>query len=198
MRWVAAGYKVIIGSRETEKAQRVAAELNQQLNIDSIEGYQNAEAAARSEICVLTVVQSAQQPAVESLKDALQGKLLVDATARVEFRDPKPPKQPSAGRIAQEILGPDVRVVTAYQNVPASALKKNIDQPIQSDVLICADDPEAAEIVVQLTEDAGMGAYYAGDLDNAIVVEGLTSLIIAMNKHYRGHGTIRVSGINKS
>lgn len=198
MRWAPLGYKIFIGSRETDKAQRVAAKLNEQLGLDSIEGFQNADSARRAEICVLTVVQSAQKPAIESLKEALQGKILVDATARVEFRDPKPPKQPSAGEIAQEILGSGVRVVTAYQNVPASALKKNLGQPIATDVLICSDDLEAAEIVVQLTEAAGMGAYFAGGLENAVVVEGLTSLLIAMNKHYRGHGTIRVTGINKS
>ncbi|MEK6220756.1 MAG: NADPH-dependent F420 reductase, partial [Chloroflexota bacterium] len=79
----------------------------------------------------------------------------------------------------------------------ATALKKNLDQPIKSDVLVCADDLEAGEQIVMLAEAGGMRAFYAGGLDNAVVVEGLTSLLISMNKHYSGHGTINIEGINK-
>ncbi len=197
MRWAHAGYKVLIGSRQAEKAEATAKELNEKLKIDSIEGFENDVAARKADISVLTVVQAAHQPALQGLKDALQGKILVDATARVEFRDPKPPKQPSAGRIGQDILGEGVRVVAAFQNVPATALKKNLDQPVKTDVLVCADDVNAAEHVIELTEAGGMRAYYAGGLDNAVVVEGITALLIAMNKHYSGHGTVQITGINK-
>lgn len=198
MRWATAGYNVIIGSRQKEKAERVAAESNEKLAIETIQGLQNESAARQADISVLTVVQSAHQPALENLKDALRGKILVDATARVQPPKFTPPEQPSAGRIAQDILGSEVRVVTAYQNVPASLLKKNLAKPIAADVIVCADDVEAANAVIQITEDAGMDAYFAGGLDNAIVVEGLTSLLISMNKHYHGHGAIRITGIDKS
>ena len=198
LRWANAGYKIIIGSRQQEKAETTAAELNETLGIDSIVGLENAAAARQADINVLTVVQSAHQPALENLKAELQGKILVDATARVDFRDPKPPEAPSAGRLAQDMLGSGVRVVAAFQNVPASALKKNLDQPVTgTDVLVCADDVEAAEVVVKLAEAAGMRAFYGGRLDNAQVVEGLTALLISMNKHYGGHSSINVSGIEK-
>ena len=197
MRWAYAGYKIIIGSRREEKAQATAAELNQQLKIDTIEGKVNDEAARAADICVLTVVQSAHQAALEGLVDALQGKILVDATARVDFREPKPPTQPSAARTAQNILGEGVRVVAAFQNVPASVLKKNLDKTVRTDVLVCADDVDAGEQVVALAEAAGMRAFYAGDLDNAVTVEGITALLISVNKHYGGHATIQVVGINK-
>ena len=197
MRWAYAGYKVIIGSRQAEKAEATAAELNEKLGVDSIKGMANEDAARVAEISVLTVVQSAQQPALQGLVDALQGKILIDATARVEFRDPKPPSQPSAGRIAQDILGEGVKVVAAFQNVPASALKKNLNKPVKTDVLVCADIVEVGEQVVALAEDGGMRAFYAGGLDNAVVVEGLTALLIAMNKHYGGHGTVQITGISK-
>jgi len=122
----------------------------------------------------------------------------VDATARVDFQDAKPPSPPSAARLAQEKLGPGVRVVAAFQNVPASALHKQLDQPLEVDVLVCADDSEAAEIVSQLIEALGMNAYFAGNLDNAIVVEGLTAILISMNKSYRSRtASIQVSGISK-
>jgi NADPH-dependent F420 reductase len=96
MRWALAGYDVIIGSRLDEKAKKIAASLNEKLTVKSIIGMENTLAAQRADICILTVVQSAHQAALESLKGVLQGKILIDATARVDFRDPKPPAPPSA------------------------------------------------------------------------------------------------------
>jgi len=146
---------------------------------------------------VLTVIAIAHQPAVESLKDALRSKILVDATARIDFRDPKPPEPPSAAEIAQNILGEEVRIVAAYQNVPAHTLKQNLGGSIDTDVLICADDVDAAEQVISLTEAAGMRAYYAGNLKNAITVEGLTALLISLNKHYGSKtASIGITGIS--
>jgi NADPH-dependent F420 reductase len=184
LRWAHAGYKIIIGSRQLEKAQATAAELNTLLGVHSVEGMENEAAARLADICVLTVVQSAHQPALESLKSALQGKILVDATARVDFRDPCPPDPPSAARQAQSMLGSEVRVVAAFQNVPAHTLKKNLGQSLGTDVLVCADDMEAAKAVLHLAEGGGMHAYYAGGLDNALVIEGLTALLISVNKYY--------------
>ncbi len=184
LRWASAGYPIIIGSRQAEKAQATAAELANKLGVDTITGMENKDAARLADICVLTVVQSAHQQALEGLREALKGKVLVDATARIEFRDPKPPVQPSAARHAQTLLGGDVRVVAAFQNVPAHALKENLGQPLDADVLVCADDPAAAEETIQLAKAGGMRAYYAGGLDNAIVVEGLTAILISLNKYY--------------
>jgi hypothetical protein len=196
LRWALAGYPIIIGSRQTEKAQATAEELNTRLGLQSIRGMENGAAARSADICVLTVVQTAHQEAIEGLKEALRGRILVDATARVDFRDPLPPAPPAAARFAQDRLGGEVRVVAAFQNVPASSLKKNLDQPLDIDVLVCSDDPAAAQEVIRLAEAGKMRAYYAGRLDNAIVVEGLTSILISLNKHYGGHSaSIRVTGI---
>lgn len=184
LRWASAGYRIIIGSRQAEKAQATAAEINEKLGTDTVTGEENSAAARRADISVLTVVQPAHQAALEGLVDALQGKILVDATARVDFRDPRPPAPPSAGRIAQDILGPGARVVAAFQNVPAHVLKKNLGEPLDTDVLVCADDVDAGQEVVRLAEAAGMRAYLAGGLDNAIVVEGITSILISLNKQY--------------
>ena len=195
MRWAPAGYTILIGSRQAEKAQATAADLCQKLNLTTISGFENADAARQADISVLTVVQAAHQEALLSVKEALQGKILVDATARVDFRDPRPPTAPSAARQAQEMLGPGVRVVAAFQNVPAHALKK-LDQPLETDVLVCADDVEAADQVIALAKAGGMKALYAGGLDNALVVEGLTSLLIAINKHYGSKtASIQISGL---
>lgn len=184
LRWASAGYPIIIGSRQAEKAQATAAELNERLGAQAARGLENGPAAREADICVLTVVQEAHQSALRSLRADLQGKILVDATARVDFRDPRPPGPPSAARIAQEILGPGVRVVGAFQSVPAHALKKNLGQKIDAEVLVCADDLAAAETVIELANAAGMAGFYAGGLDNALVVEGLTAILISLNKYY--------------
>jgi NADPH-dependent F420 reductase len=196
IRWAYAGYPVLIGSRQEDKAQAVAAGLNAALGFDAVRGLENGEAARRADICVLTIVQAAHQAALESLRGDLAGKIVVDATARVDFRNPLPPAPPSAGRIAQDILGPAARVVAAFQNVPAHALKKDPQQPLDAHVLVCADDQEAAAQVIELAQGAGLQAYYAGGLDNAIVVEGLTSILISLNKHYGVKtASISISGL---
>jgi len=206
LRWAHAGYPIIIGSRQTEKAQITAEELNAKLeellgkghSAPTVRGMENNAAARAADLNVLTVVATAHQGALESLKDDLQGKILVDATARVDFRDPTPPAPPSAARIAQNILGTGVRVVAAFQNVPAHALKKKLGEPIDSDVLVCSDDVEAAEQVINLAADGGMRAFYGGGLDNANVVEGLTSILISVNKYYGiKTASISVSGLEK-
>ena len=196
MRWAHAGYKIIIGSRQAEKAQATAAELNDKLGIDFVEGLHNDAAARQADISVLTVVYSAHKVAVQGLKEALQGKILVDATARVDFRDPRPPEPPSAPALAQQILGEGVRVVGAFQTVPSHVLKKNLGESLDTDVLVCADDLDAAEQVIKLAEAGGMRAYYAGQLENSVVVEGLAAIMISLNKHYGVRtASISVTGV---
>lgn len=198
LRWANAGYKIVIGSRKQEKAQRVAAELNEILGRDDIQGMENREAAEFADVSVLTTKATAHQAAIGSLKGALRDKILIDTTARVDFRDPKPPSPPAAARMAQETLGSEVRVVTAFQTVPASSLRENLDTPLNIDVLVCSDDLPAAKQVIKLIEGAGMSAYYAGELDNSIVLEGLVALLISTNRHYQSkEGTLQVSGIHK-
>lgn len=198
LRWAKAGHNIIIGSRSAERAQQAAAEINAQLGIDTARGMDNDSAVRAGDIAVLTVPAEAQMTTLDGLKLALAGKILVDATARVDAKDPQPPTGKASARMAQDLLGADVRVVAAFQNVPAHALKK-LDLELASDVLVCGDDPGARAEVAKLAEAAGMQAYEAGGLDNGIVVEGLTALIINVNKRYKSKtGGIRVSGVNKA
>jgi hypothetical protein len=196
MRWAQVGYRVIIGSRQAEKAQNIADELNEKLGIESIQGMENHAAVSSADIAVLTVKQDAHEATVKSLKDELAGKIVVDTTARVDFRAPKPPEAPSAARYAQDTIGSKARVVAAFQTVPAHRLKEDVDQPLDLDVLVCSDDVDAANEVIKLVEGAGLKGFYAGDLDNSLVVEGLTALLIAMNKHYETKkASIRIAGV---
>ena len=197
-RWALAGFEIFLGSRTKEKAMTVSQEINDVIGKPSIKGMENSEAVSQANICVLTVHQAAHDTALEGLKDNLSGKILVDATARMTFPDLTPPAPPSSARTAQNILGESVRVVAAFQNVAASALRKDPSNKLDSDALVCSDDISSAELIMQLAEAAGMRAYYAGDLDKAIIVEGLTSLLVAMNKHYKVHdGSVRLSGFTK-
>lgn len=199
LRWAASGqYNVIIGSRQAEKGQRVAAELNEALGQDLIRGMTNEEAAHAADICVLTVPYSAQGPTLESLKATLQGKILVDVT--VPLKPPKVshvniPPGGSAGQEAQAILGEGVRVVSAFQNIGFAHLAE-LETEIDCDVLICGDDKAAKAEAIALAEAAGMRGLDAGPLKNAIVVEGLTSVLIGINIRHKVKGAgIKITGI---
>ncbi len=197
MRWAGAGYRVVIGSRKAKKAQRIAAELNEALGIETIVGLENAEAASLADICILTVKANAHEAIVDQLKGILNGKIVVDTTARVDFKNPQPPAPPAAARLAQERLGSEARVVAAFQTVPAHRLRDDLDQAPDLDVIVCSDDQEAAQEVIKLAEGAGMRAYYAGELDNAITLEGISALLISLNKHHDAKtATFTVSGLN--
>jgi NADPH-dependent F420 reductase len=194
LRWASNGYQVIIGSRQKEKALSVTAELNQILGQELITGMENAAAARAADINVLTVVASAHQSALEGLKDDLQGKILVDATARIKFPNPRPPDPPSAARLAQNLLGVNVPVVAAFQNIPASALK-DLEKELDSDVLVCADRKQDADQVAEIIRGAGMNAFYVGDLDIAITLEGLTAVLVYLNKYNDiKHASVKIVG----
>jgi predicted dinucleotide-binding enzyme len=96
-------------------------------------------------------------------------------------------------------LGPLVKVVAAFQNVPAKSLRKDIRQPIAADVLVCSDDVSAAQQVISLAKAAGMQGYYAGPLVNANVVEGITSILISLNRFYEVKDTsIKILGVSEA
>lgn len=201
LRWAKSGrYRVIIGSRQQEKAERVAAELNARLGQDLIRGMLNPEAAAAADIIVLTVPYSAHAPTLESIRAGLRGKILVDVT--VPLKPPQVsrvhiPPGGSAAAEAQAMLGGDVCVVAAFQNVGAAHLK-DADHPIESDVLVCGDDEEAKAEVIALAQAAGMRGLDAGPLQNAVVVEGLTAVLIGINIRYKARGAgIKITGIDQ-
>jgi len=199
LRWAKSGqYQVIIGSRQQEKAERVAAELNARLGQSLIRGMVNPKAAAAADLVVLTVPYSAHIPTLESIREGLKGKTLVDVT--VPLRPPQVsrvhiPPGGSAAAEAQTLLGDEVRVVAAFQNVGAAHLQ-DPDHPIECDVLVCGDDREAKAEAIALAEAAGMRGLDAGPLQNAVVVEGLTPILIGLNRRYQVKGAgIKITGL---
>lgn len=197
-RWVLSGYKIIIGSRREEKALNAAAELNSELGGDYVLGMENAEAAKAAELVVLSVPYSAHQPTLESVKEYLTGKILVDVT--VPLAPPKVntvnvPEGLSAAQEAQALLGDDVTVVSAFQNVSYIKLR-DPNAEVECDVLVAGDDKDAKQEVITLVEAAGMKGIDAGPLANAIVAEALTSVLVHINKTYKiKHAGIRITGI---
>jgi len=194
-RWARAGYHVLIGSRAQEKAEAAAAALNQRLGEEVVHGLLNEDAARQCNIAVLTVPYSAHRATLESLRSALVGKVLVDVTVPLgaDITRVSMPPAGSASLEAQEILGPDVQVVTAFQNISSVHLAD--DHPIPCDVLVCGDSPTAREQVLHLVEAAGLTGWDAGPLQNAPVVEGLTSVLLGINKRYKIRGAgIHITG----
>lgn len=200
LRWAHAGHTVIIGSRSAERAQEAADEINATLGREAASGADNASAAQQAELVVLAVPFAAQRALAEEVRDQLQGKILIDVT--VPLVPPKVsrvqlPENGSAVEAIQKLLGVDVRVVSAFQNISAHHLK-DLDHAIDCDVLVCADDAEAGERVVALAREIGLGAWYAGALCNSVVSEALTSVLIALNLRYKvPDAGIRITGLPK-
>ncbi len=196
MRWARAGHAVTIGSRDAARAAEVAAELSAKSGA-RIGGAGNAEAAGLGDIVVLTVPYANHPATLETVRDAVQGKVVIDVTVPLmppKVRTVQLPPEGSAAKAAQGVLGADVRVVSAFQNVAAAHLA-DLDHAIDCDVLVCGNDREARDLVIGLAADAGMTAWHAGRIDNSAVAEALTSALIFMNAHYKIPGAgIRITG----
>jgi NADPH-dependent F420 reductase len=201
LRWITAGYRVIIGSRDRQKATAACAELREILaerDVDSslLSDMDNASAAAAADIVVLTVPFGYQQSTLADVKEQLAGKILIDVT--VPLMPPKVgtvqlPAAGSAAQTAQNLLGDGVKVVSAFQNVAADHLKSG--HPIDCDVLICGNDPDARAAVVQLVEACGLRGFQAGPIQNAAAAEALTSVLITINRQFKCHSGIRLTGV---
>lgn len=198
LRWADKGHRVIIGSRDATKAVTAAADLNSLLGRDVVRGVSTADAVTAADIVVLTVPFSAQISTIAPLKEALQGKILIDVT--VPLVPPKVsrvqlPPSDSCVVALQDFLGSGVRVVSAFQNVSAHKLK-NLNAKIDCDVLVTSDDKEARAVGIALAEAAGMRGINAGPLANSVVAEALTSILIWINKSYKiPDAGIRITGL---
>lgn len=197
-RWAAAGHSIIIGSRLAEKGARVAGELKALLPEGDIVGTDNLSAAQSAENIVLTVPYGAQEPTLETVRQALDGKLLITVvapTGKPPARVWRPPSGLSAAEEAQRQLGEKVRVVAAFQNISAHHLM-DLENELDCDVLVCGDKKAEKQIAMDLCTDAGMRGVNAGALQNASAVEGMTAVLIAINViHKVKNAGIRITGI---
>lgn len=201
LRCARSGLAVAIGSRDAAKAEAAAQEVAQATGSQLVSGHDNAGAAALGDIVFVTVPFASQAGTLELIREACQGKIVVDTTvplvppkvARVQL-----PAEGSAAVLAARILGDGVRLVTGFHNI--SAVKLGLEGDPGCDVLIFGDDVEAREAVVDLAIRLGVQAWHAGPLANSAAAEALTSVLISINKRYKvadGAG-IRITGADKA
>lgn len=192
-----AGYALVIGSREADRAAQAARALARDTG-GRVTGLANRAAAAAAEIVIVTVPFASQRAILEDIGPAVQGKIVVDATvplvppkvARVQL-----PPEGSAAEIARATLGEGVRLVAAFHNVAAHKLIQEV--AIDCDVLVFGDQVAAREAVVELAAAMELRGVHAGPLANAVAAEALTSVLVGINKRYQADGAgIRITGID--
>lgn len=207
MRWAAAGYEIVIGSRDTLRAEAAAAAINEVLVASglpsSVRGVGNFEAAASGTVIVLTVPFAAQIATLKEIREAFPpGALFIDVTVPLEPAVGGRPTRVlgvwagSAAEQSAEILPAGTLVISAFQNVAASVLA-DLSHEVDCDIIVCGDDKTARERGRPLVEAiAGCRFIDGGPLANSRVVEALTAMLIGVNIRYRSHTGIRITGIN--
>lgn len=190
--WAKAGYKVVIGSRSRDKAVAAAAEIGA-----GVAGDDNVGAARAATIVILAIPFASHDATIGEIKEAVQGKIVVDAA--VPLVPPKVsivqlPSAGSAAQIAQKLLGENVRVVSAFHNVGAAKLHKG--GRADCDVLVFSDDAEARKQVIALAGAVANRGIGGGALANSAAAEALTSVLIWINRQYKVPGAgIAITGL---
>ena len=196
IRWSRAGHEIVIGSRTLEKAKAAVENLQQISPETPARAMENADAAAAGGIVVLTVPAEHQISTLETVRAGLAGKILIDVS--VPLVPPRVgtvqlPHAGSAGKRAQDFLGADVMVVSAFQNIAAHLLQQDIQ--IDCDVLVTGNKRGARDKVIELAAEAGLTGWHAGPIDNAAAAEALTSILIQINRrHEISHSGIKIVG----
>jgi NADPH-dependent F420 reductase len=193
-RFAASGLAVVVGSRDAERAEAVAAELG-----SGVRGLSNADCARAADVVVVSVPWNGHRDLVESLAKDLAGKVVVDCVNPLGFdargAHPLPVEEGSAAEQAQQLL-PDATVVAAFHHLSAVTLLDDDIASIGTDVLVLGDDRTATDLVQELAgRIAGCRGIYAGRLRNAGQVEALTANLIAINRRYKAHAGIAVTDV---
>ncbi|MEV2275580.1 NADPH-dependent F420 reductase [Nocardiopsis sp. NPDC049922] len=187
-----AGQKVIIGSRAAERARRIADELG-----FGIEGAENAECARRSDVVIVAVPWDAHGTTLESLREDLAGKLVVDCVNPLGF-DKRgayalKPEEGSAAEQAAALL-PDSRVTAAFHHLSAVLLQDETVEEIDTDVMVLGESRGDTDVVQALAARIpGTRGLFAGRLRNAHQVESLVANLISVNRRYKAHAGLRVT-----
>ncbi len=198
-RWARAGHEVFVGSRDGARAQVRAEELVAATG-GVAHGGDNAWAVDQAEVVVLCVPFGAHAAALRDLAPHIGGRLVIDITVPL-----KPPRVdrvqlPECGAAALEtraILGEEAPIASTLHHVSNVHLEA-LDEPLDLDVLVCADDPDVRRRTMDLVADLGARPVDAGALDNAVALESFTPVLIHINKTYRSRGTgIRILGIDQ-
>ena len=202
VRWGRAGVPVVIGSRDSDRAQEAARRARDAVPGGTFEGAANADAASANEVVVLTVPFRNQSETLTNLKGVLrEGQLVVDTTvplaAAVSGRATRllGVWQGSAAEQAAEMAPDGVRVVSGLHTVSA-ALLTDLDRDLDEDVLVCGDRRADRQELIDLVERIdGLRGVHAGTLEMARIAEALTPLLISINVRHKAHAGIRITGL---
>jgi len=202
LRWARAGETILLGSRSPERAKEAAARIRDKAGKGAkISGDENSVVCAAADLLALTVPFEGQSDLLKQLKPAFQaGSILIDATvplaSSVGGRASRVLGvwQGSAAQQAAELVPKGVTVVGAFHNCSADIL--NGDGPVECDVIVCSDAPDATRLVCDLAAKIpGVRAIDGGKLENARLVEQITALLIGLNLRHKGHAGLRVTGL---
>ena len=197
-RFALAGHEVVIGSRTLERGREAAREVAERAGRASVTGGENADAAKQAELVVLTVPFAAQADTLPPLREACEGKIVVSTAVPMLFEGGLASMlavpEGSAAEQAQALLS-GALVVGAFQNLGAAKLWKG-DEPLDQDVVVCGGDEEAKRQVSALAEQIrGVRAVDGGPLSNTRYVEGITVLLVSINKRYKTLAGVRIAGL---
>jgi len=194
LRLGAPGVRIIIGSRDAEKAKRAVDTLKMHLRAGELLGMTNQEAVKQGEFVVIAVPYEGHAQMVQNLKGQLSGKIVINTVVPLKKGRPFVPAAGSALLEAQGILGAEAPVIGALHNISAVDLQE-VDAPL-GDVLVCGDNEEAKQKVMEIVRRIGARVFDAGPAANAYVVEGITGILIHLNrKHKSKHASVKITGI---
>ena len=198
-----AGERIVIGSRDVARATAAAQQIASRLSgTGSVSGASNPEAVAAAELVIMAVPFEAHAGTVKQLKNSFQqGSVLIDCTVPLAAAVGGKATQllgvwqGSAAQQAAELVPKHVAVAAAFQNIAADLLAGT--GRVDCDVIVCSDDSRAMELTCELARKIpGVRAVHGGKLENARVLEHITALLIAINIHYKTHGTgLRITGL---
>jgi NADPH-dependent F420 reductase len=183
-----AGVEVVIGSRDAERARQAAAELG-------VEGALNDEAVRNADLAVLAVKADAALDTAAQLSGAVGSAPLLCVASELRFTEqgvlPTAESRSLAERVSERVSAP---VVAGLHSLAAATLGG--EEPPEEDALVCGDDAEAKQLVLELAGKLLSGrALDAGPLASARALEGMTAVIVNLNKRYRGHAGVRITGL---
>lgn len=194
------GHDVIVGSRVADRGESVAEEISGRGVPGLVAGADNATAAASADIVLLAVPYDGHDDLVRSLTDQLAGKVVISCVNPLGFdkRGPYGLDVQCSAAESTAALVPTARVVGAFHHVAAASLWSEDKFLSHEDVLVCGDDTEAVEVVVELAAAVtGRPGVKAGALRLARQLEPLTAVLISINKAYKTRSGIAISGLGR-
>lgn len=196
-RFAMAGFEVIIGSRSAERGAEAAKEV-EAAGVKKVRGGANAEAAAKGDIVIITLPYEGIHETLQPLESAIGEKVVVSTVAPLAFSPGRvgllPTQRGSAAEDIQLLL-PLAQVVAAFQNLAARKLM-DLAKPLEGDVIVCSDHPtgvrEVIDLAAMIPDIRGVNG---GALYNSHYVEGITALLVSVNRIHRVEAAIRVVGV---